>query len=66
MKLISTTMKEQFWVCTPSAPVVFYTDDGTSFYRNVCEMIANILAIILLLKLNSGYVALFWRNIGKI
>ena len=31
-------------------PCIFYTDDGISFYRNVCEMIANILAIIFLLK----------------
>ena len=28
----------------------FYPDDGISFYRNVCEMIANILANIFLLK----------------
>ena len=34
-------------------PVFFYTDDGMSFYRNVCEMIANILTIIFLLKLSS-------------
>ena len=32
---------------------MFYTDDSVSFYRNVCEMIANILAIIFLLKLSS-------------
>ena len=32
---------------------VFYADDGISFYRNVCEMAANILAIIFLLKLSS-------------
>ena len=37
-----------FW---RSAPAVFYTDDGISFYRNVCEMIATILAIIFLLKM---------------
>ena len=36
-----------------SAPVVFYSDDGTSFCRNVCEMIADILAVIFSLKLSS-------------
>ena len=31
----------------------FYPDDGIRFYRNVCEMIANILAVIFLLKSSS-------------
>ena len=29
----------------------YYTEDGISFYRNVCKIIANILAIIFLLRL---------------
>ena len=34
---------ERHWV---KINLQFYTDDGISFYRNVCEMITNILVII--------------------
>ena len=33
-------------------PMRFHSDDGISFYRNVCEYDCNILAIIFLLKLS--------------